>query len=78
MNTIASQWASFEHSVVPANASEIQRIEMKRSFYAGAGAMLSLMTGTIAKQSEAAGVQMVKGLHQECRTFALDVEEGRA
>lgn len=76
MNTISEQWQSFS-SVLPAGAGKIQRQEVRRAFYAGAKAVLNL-SAVIADQSEDAGVQMLEGLHEECRRFFQHVQEGKA
>ncbi len=68
MNTIRDYWESFEAGVVPAQASEAQRADMERAFYAGAVALMALLE-VIASMSEDAGVLMLESLREETRIF---------
>lgn len=54
---------------MPNDAPEIQVNEMKLAFLGGASALLALTT-EISCHSEDAGVEMLEGLHDECRRFA--------
>jgi hypothetical protein len=78
MNTIHDKWSEFEKVINP-SAGAIQRKEMRRSFYAGAMAVLSI-TINIGDDaiSEDAGVAMIEGLHQETQLFAAQVIKGDA
>lgn len=79
MNTIADQWTAFDALVVPKSAGPAQRQEMRRAFYAGAEAMLRLQFSIGDEAvSEEAGVAMMEGWHDECRRFAVQVQEGNA
>lgn len=80
LNTIAQQYEQLVKAAMPPGASDIQRSESKRMFYAGAGAVLNMMLYTIAHPniSEAAGVQMIDGLHKEVAAFMREVQAGRA
>lgn len=71
MNTIQQAWETFERDVVPKDAGRVQRTEMKRAFYAGATAALSV-TSAIGEHgiSEDAGVAILEGLHQEVIRFS--------
>ena len=40
--TIASQWSDFERAVIPQEAPDVQRKEMRKAFYAGVSTILSL------------------------------------
>jgi hypothetical protein len=72
MNTIDEKWRSFEAEVVPKNAPPVQRIEMRRAFYAGASGALRLMTD-LSDLSEDAAVLALEGLHEEARQFTRRV-----
>lgn len=78
---LAEAWARFDaHILDPINASQIQRVETRRAFYAGA---LSLHTGIMNGISQADGVTeqdeaLMEGLEQELAQFARDLAEGRA
>jgi len=69
MNTIQSQWEKFASMTLPKEASETQRTEMRRAFYAGAYAMLAMMSFEVTEVSDDAGVEIIEGLHQEARLF---------
>ena len=43
MNTIAEQWELLERAVMLKDAPPVQRQEMRRAFYSGAGAIHSVM-----------------------------------
>jgi hypothetical protein len=42
MRSVADEWASFRELVIPADASELQVLEMKRAFYSGGLAVFNL------------------------------------
>ena len=48
---IEKAWESFAARVMPPNVSDIQRREMKRSFYAGAAVLLDLQMMAVAAYS---------------------------
>lgn len=76
MNTLASHWDTFNAVVVPPGASETQRRETKRAFYAGAEAMRRFMLD-VPDEEDAAMVQL-DALQAEFEAFQKDVMEGRA
>ena len=79
MRTIAQQWTSFEAAVVPAKAGRVQRMEMRRMFYAGfQAALMSLMEAAGESDDEVQQVDNLQRLHDECRAFARAVEAGKA
>lgn len=79
MTSIREQWDSFDVAVVPKGCSALQRQEMRRAFYAGAESVLALFFDIGGDHvSEDEGVVRLERFHEECRTFARDVEEGRA
>lgn len=67
--TIAQMWISFSKSVVPPNASIIQRTEMKKAFYAGATSLLSAMKGMDESLSEDEGAQILESYESELVGF---------
>jgi len=71
MNTVQQAWAHFQEKIIPKDAPTIQRVEMKRAFYAGAAAVLSV-NAAISEPgtSEDAGVAILNGLLQEVTDFA--------
>jgi hypothetical protein len=79
LRTIAQHWAAFERLVLPADCGPVQRQEMRRAFYCGAHAVLTItLEISSAEVSEDAGAAILEGLHDECRRFATDVQERRA
>jgi hypothetical protein len=79
LNTIQEQWEQFSTLVIPKNAPDIQKQEMRRAFYAGVQATLRIQF-EIGNSSitEVAGVAMLEGLHEECQLFASAVARGEA
>jgi len=79
MNTIQEQWISFEALVVPKNAHKVQRQEMRRSFYAGAEAMMRIQFQVGDESiSEDAGVAILEGCRDEMKIFCEQVQNGKA
>jgi len=80
MNTIKEKYETWWDHVRPAGASEVQFCEMRRAFYSGAAAMLGIMDSISTDDvSEAAGIEILEGLHEETRDFFKRVgtdEEG--
>lgn len=79
MNTLQAEWERLEREVMPVNAPEVQRKEMKRAFYMGAFSVLKLMD-RMAEQdiSEEAGSLMISGWHDEVQLFAAQIRSGQA
>lgn len=71
MNTVQQAWEQFERAVISKDAGRVQRTEMKRAFYAGATAIVSV-NAAIAEPgiSEDAGVAILEGIQQEVMQFA--------
>lgn len=65
--TIGEVWASYVADVLPAMASDVQREETKRAFYAGATAMFAAVLAASEPDDEA---------EAEARMDALDRELG--
>lgn len=79
-NTVSNHYQLLLKAAMPPGTSEIQLRESKRMFYAGAGAVLNIMLHSIAAPdvSDAAGIQMIDGLHKEVAAFMNEVMAGRA
>ncbi len=45
MKTIFSEWKEFRQQVIPPNCPQVQEVETKRAFYAGASSMFYLISG---------------------------------
>ncbi len=78
MNTIQEKWEEYERMVVPRQAGPNQRIETKRSFYAGACSMLCIMEGFADDISEEAGAAILQGLKEEILAYIEELKGGRA
>lgn len=79
MNTIKFHWDAYHKRVIPEGAPDVQIIESRRAFYAGAQAILTIMWLLGGDEvSEDVGAQVIEGLHQEARAFAQDVVKGQA
>ena len=77
MNTVQAQWESFLAQALPSGAHPVQIQEMRRSFYAGAAAMLQLAS-TASELSEDAGAAVLESLLLELNEFGNAVLRGEA
>ena len=69
-NTIQAEWDSFSSQVIPNEAPETQKEEMKLAFYAGVHAILSIMANMEqANFSEEAGGAVLNSLFEETDAF---------
>lgn len=68
-------WADFEAKVIPADAAEYQRQEMRRAFYAGAAGAFGICTGTADKSEDEALVTM-KELQTDLEHFRKRIGDG--
>ena len=81
MNTIQSEWEDFEAKVMPDGAGPIQRQEMRRAFYSGVAAGLTMrekITKTAGGLDERAAEQVLVGLAEELKMFTEQVMRGEA
>lgn len=79
LTSVLESWQSFWKAVGPPNAEEVQKIEMRRAFYAGVWATLCQMRRTGDDDvPEGTGVLHLMSLEQECRIFQRFVKEGKA
>lgn len=75
--TVAQLWYEFSHRVLPPTAPEIQRIEMRRAFYAGFYGCITASV-EIADQCQGHSAALAfQTLDDECRLFAQAVQDGR-
>lgn len=77
--TLAQEWDQFARTLL-AHAGIVQRVEMRRAFYAGAASMFTLLTGGLDADHEPTALDLayVESLNQETVAFARDIAEGRA
>ena len=73
MKHVEKEWASYEAEVVPAEASDVQRLETKRAFYAGAWALLCMILHKTQEieEDDPAGQSFLKALHDELESFGM-------
>lgn len=78
--SLAQEWDQFARNILPPNASEVQRVETRRAFYAGAATMFGLMTGGLDADHEPTDLDVayVESLNQEIAAFSRDLAEGNA
>jgi hypothetical protein len=74
---IARAWEGFDYCVVPADVSNTQRSEMRKAFYAGAEALMTVLRhiqdGSV---SEEIGVRILEAVNQELFEFCEKVKKG--
>jgi hypothetical protein len=80
-STLARQWADFEHKILdPLDASQLQRREMRRAFYAGAQTLFALIMGGLTPGPEPQPIDLVNlsMLIAELDEFVVKVKQGIA
>ncbi len=77
---VAEQWDQFARGVLPRDAPEAQRREMRRAFYAGAQAILFRVIEAFAPETEptAEDLQVMRDVHDELQEFGKLIQQGRA
>jgi hypothetical protein len=73
MKTLFDHWKSFERAIVPKGAGAIQREECRRSFYAGAAAMFSLVLDASEPADEDECEFNMTRLSEELKAFPKDM-----
>lgn len=64
--SIDDAWASYRDQVVPAHAGRTQLLESRQAFFAGAAALLGLLTQDLS-------IEVVEQLAQELEQFTHNV-----
>lgn len=80
MKLIADAWRDFEIDVIPLNAPEVQRVESRRAFYAGAvsmwsGLMSILEPGEEPTEKDLATMDAIKA---EIDAYVKELQSGKA
>lgn len=75
--TLRQKWESYLTEVLPADAPEIQRVECRRAFYAGAKAVQAMLLAT-SELDEDSAVAVLERLDGELEAFKRDCVEGMA
>ena len=77
MNTIEQEWSTYRLKVVPLDASNYQVIESRRSYYAGAGAIIRLLQAVNIHASPVMDRE-IEILRRDIDQFRAEVTAGRA
>lgn len=77
---LSDEWDSYAKDVLPKGAPMVQRVETRRAFYAGAGAMFSCVAGGLDADHEPTDLDVayMESLHQELIQFSRDIATGAA
>lgn len=67
--SIADLWTNFAGAVLPPEASEVQRSEMRMAFYAGFNEMMSLVRDVVPRLSDEHGVATLSRFNEELFDF---------
>ncbi len=69
-------WEGFAAAVLPANASDVQRIEMRKAFFAGAAYLFTLqMQGVSDGDDVTSGdEQFMRRIDEELRAFGKELD----
>ena len=71
---LATEWKKFESLVIPEAASEAQRTEMRKSFYAGATVIMGiLMVLSDSDISQEAGELVLQRLSEEIQAYTASL-----
>jgi hypothetical protein len=77
---IETEWRNFAERVLPADAPDVQRVEMRRAFYAGAIALFhALVTGMDpGDETTDADLARMDSIKAEFDRYMADLKAGRA
>lgn len=77
---IDAAWRSYSEKVLPFNASDIQRQECRRAFYAGASSLFDGILTMLDPGTEPTDADLDKmtAIHSEFEEYAKALSEGRA
>lgn len=78
--TVKASFREFADKIIPNEAPLVQKVEMRRAWYAGAEAMFRLISGDLDADHEPTELDVlyIDSLLGELREFGKDVLEGRA
>lgn len=77
---IEKEWFDFAAKVLPGNASEVQRKETRRAFYAGAITLFAAIQDRLSPEADPtpADIGVMESIHQEFLAWERALREGRA
>jgi len=73
-------WRDFAFHTLPSQASETQRIETRRAFYAGARALFTALQRGVSGEEEvtAQDMHLMDDIYEDLPRFARDLARGMA
>ena len=73
-------WLSYAEEVIPANAPEVQRSELRRAFYAGARVLFDGVVNGVSEGEEPtlADLALMDAIKAELGQFLKDLKAGKA
>jgi len=73
---IETAWKRFERMVVPADASAVQRSEMRKSFYAGAAIVFKVITQNVSEGEEVqeSDLKLLDDIAREVDEFGVELD----
>ena len=79
MASLFEEWKSYRQQVIPPTAPDVQVVESKRAFYAGANCLFRLLQRTVSVGDEVTGADMraMESIDREFKEFYLRMEEGK-
>ena len=77
---IEKKWLEFSGMVMPEEAGQTQRTEMRRSFYAGAASLFETITRSLTPGQEPTDedIAMLQGVHDELKAYFEALRRGEA
>ena len=79
---IENQWRAFWKMVAPADADapEVQRVEMRRAFFAGVACIFKVANDMDERTEEPTeeDLQLMKEISDELAAYVIDLQNGRA
>lgn len=80
MKLIADAWRDFEIQVIPLDAPEVQRVESRRAFYAGAVTLFSGIMSILEPGEEPTeqDLETMDAIKAEIDAYAKELRDGKA
>jgi len=76
---IREQWDSYRREVIPKDAHDVQIVESRRAFYAGAAALLRILVDLDpGDEPTEDDLRKMDEINEEIDSFKRDVKGGRA
>ena len=77
---IDTAWRSYAEQIIPVNAPDVQRQELRRAFYAGAASMFGGIMAMLEPGTEPtdADLENMNALQGELDQYVRDLKAGRA